>query len=158
CADLGSSTGGFVDCLLRASAEKVYAVERGYGVIDYRLRTDPRVVVMERTDALHVRLPGPVRLVTIDVGWTRQRHILPAATRLLADGGHLITLVKPHYEADPKLLEHGVLPDENLDRVLLDVKSGFAGLNLEPVGETQSPIRGSGGNAEFLWHLRPTRR
>src|SRR4051812_11330036 len=74
CADLGSNTGGFVDCLLQRGASRVYAVDTGYGVLDWKLRKDPRVVVMERTNAMHVRLPEPVDLVTIDVAWTRQRH------------------------------------------------------------------------------------
>src|SRR6476660_1813424 len=86
CADLGSNVGGFVDCLLQRGAAKVYAVEKGYGVLEYRLRKDPRVVVMERTNAMHVELPERVSLVTIDVAWTRQRNILPAAKRLLLPG------------------------------------------------------------------------
>src|SRR3954471_11748390 len=90
CADLGSNVGGFVDCLLRRGAAKVYAVEKGYGVLEWRLRKDPRVVVMERTNAMHVELPEPVSLVTIDVAWTRQRNILPAAKRLLAPGGMVV--------------------------------------------------------------------
>src|SRR3954465_7155636 len=118
CADLGSNVGGFVDCLLQRGAAKVYAVETGYGVVDWKLRKDPRVVVMERTNAMHVTLPEPVALVTIDVAWTKQRHILPAAKRLLADGGIVVTLVKPHYEAEPALLQKGVLPPERVDEVV----------------------------------------
>jgi len=72
CADLGCSTGGFTDCLLRRGAAKVFAVDTGYGVLDWKLRKDPRVVVMERTNAMHVDLPERVELITIDVGWTRQ--------------------------------------------------------------------------------------
>src|SRR5678809_598758 len=75
CADLGSNTGGFVDCLLQRGAAKVYAVDTGYGVLEWKLRKDPRVVVMERTNAMHVVLPEPVEVVTIDVAWTKQRHI-----------------------------------------------------------------------------------
>src|SRR3954462_4454957 len=85
CADLGSNVGGFVDCLLPRGAAKVYAVETGYGVLDWKLRKDPRVVVMERTNAMHVPLPEPVAFITIDVAWTRQKHILPAARRLISD-------------------------------------------------------------------------
>src|SRR5437870_7172262 len=85
CADLGSNTGGFVDVLLRRGAAKVYAVDTGYGVLEWKLRKDPRVVVMERTNAMHVALPEKVEFVSIDVAWTKQRRILPAARRLLVD-------------------------------------------------------------------------
>jgi len=150
CADLGCSTGGFVDCLLQHGAAKVFAVDTGYGVLDWKLRKDPRVMVMERTNAMHVTLPEKVKLVTIDVGWTKQRFILPAAAKLLASQGAIITLIKPHYEAEPALLKNGVLPVELVDRVVEKVKAEIthAGLNL--LGLTPSPITGSGGNAEVL--------
>src|SRR3954454_17439868 len=77
CADLGSNTGGFVDCLLQRRAVKVYAIDTGYGALEWKLRKDPRVVAMERTNAIHVQLPEKVKLVTIDVAWTKQRIILP---------------------------------------------------------------------------------
>jgi 23S rRNA (cytidine1920-2'-O)/16S rRNA (cytidine1409-2'-O)-methyltransferase len=154
CADLGSNTGGFVDCLLQRGAAKIYSVERGYGVLAFPLRNDARVVVMERTDALHVHLPEAVSLVTIDTGWTRQRVILPVAKRLLASGGTIISLIKPHYEADSTMLRGGVLPDELLENVVAPVRTGLADLGLTLIGETESPIRGHGGNRELLWHLR----
>src|SRR5437773_5100228 len=109
CADLGCSTGGFTDCLLQHGAAKVYAIDTGYGVLDWKLRKDPRVVVMERTNAMHVELPELVDLVTIDVAWTKQRIILPAAARALSSTGAVVTLIKPHYEAEPKMLRGGVL-------------------------------------------------
>src|SRR6476661_9605488 len=96
CADLGSNVGGFVDCLLQRGAEKVYAIEKGYGVLEWKLRKNPRVVVMERTNAMHVMLTEAVQIVTIDVAWTRQRHILPAARRMIRDDGTVISLIKPH--------------------------------------------------------------
>src|ERR1700742_400014 len=99
CADLGCSTGGFVDCLLQRGAGKVYAVDTGYGVLDWKLRNDPRVVVMERTNAMHVSLPEQVDWVSIDVAWTKQKRILPAAKAILKPDGRVITLIKPHYEA-----------------------------------------------------------
>ncbi len=154
CADLGSSTGGFVDCLLQSGAAKVYAVERGYGVLAFKLRGDARVVVMERTDALHVHLPEGVRLVTIDAGWTRQARILPVAARLLGDDGEIITLIKPHYEADPGLLQGGVLPDQHQDEVLAGVRASLEPIGLAVIEEVESPIRGAGGNREHLWRLR----
>lgn len=154
CADLGCSTGGFVDCLLKAGAAKVYAVDRGYGVIDYRLRRDERVVVMERTDALQVRLPEPVHLVTIDAGWTRQGRILPAARHLLNDVGEIVTLIKPQYEADPNDLVSGIVPVERVPAVLAVVRKSLVRLGFQLLAETESPILGRGGNHEFLWHLK----
>ncbi len=119
----------------------------------YKLRRDPRVEVLERTDALHLRLPEPIGLVTVDTGWTRQARILPAALGLLADDGRIITLVKPHYEAEQEDLRGGVLPDELTQRVLEPIRARLAELGLRIVDETESPIRGRGGNREFLWHL-----
>src|SRR3954464_2055528 len=81
CADLGCNVGGFVDCLLQRGAAKVYAIDTGYGALDWKLRKDPRVVTMERTNAMHVSLPEQVDLVTIDVAWTRQNKILPSARK-----------------------------------------------------------------------------
>jgi 23S rRNA (cytidine1920-2'-O)/16S rRNA (cytidine1409-2'-O)-methyltransferase len=153
CADLGSSTGGFVDCLLRRGAAKVYAIDRGYGVLAYHLRNDDRVVVMERTDALHLRLAESVQLVTIDTGWTTQARILPVARGLLGDDGRIISLVKPHYEAPPKMLRGGVLPDESIETVLNPVRDLPPKLGLRLAGEVESPIRGRAGNREFLWLL-----
>ena len=118
CADLGSNAGGFVDCLLQRGAAKIYAIDTGYGALEWKLRKDPRVVVMERTNAMHVELPEKVHLVTIDVAWTKQRFILPAARRMIGNDGAVVTLIKPHYEADPTLLRKGVLPDQNVDDVV----------------------------------------
>ncbi len=162
CADLGCSTGGFTDVLLRRGAAKVYAVDTGYGVLDWRLRNDPRVVVMERTNALHVELPEPVSLVVIDAGWTRQSAILPRVRRMLSAGGEVVTLVKPHYEANPGSLRRsrGVLPEERLAEVLAGVREDIARSGFRIAGEAQSPIRGSAGktsrgNVEVLMHLLP---
>lgn len=153
CADLGSNAGGFVDCLLQAGATRVYAVERGYGVLDFKLRQNRCVVVMERTDALHVRLPEPVQIVSIDAGWTRQRLILPAALRLLSPGGQIISLVKPHYEAKPEQLMGGVLIADQMDAVLDEVRQDVTETGLQITGEVESPIQGHGGNREFLFRL-----
>src|SRR5215467_13590065 len=101
CADFGANAGGFTDCLLQRGALKVYAIDTGYGALEWKLRKDPRVVVMERTNAMHVDLPEKIGAVTIDVAWTKQRHILPAARRMIAADGVCVTLIKPHYEAVP---------------------------------------------------------
>ena len=154
CADLGSNAGGFVDCLLKRGATRVYAVERGYGVLDFSLRRDPRVVSLERTDARRVTLPEPVDLVTIDAGWTRQAEILPAARRLLKPGGIIISLIKPQYEAQPHELVDGVVPDEAVASILAAVRSQLATIQLLLKSEVESPILGHGGNREWLWLIQ----
>ncbi|OGD08864.1 hypothetical protein A2397_00990 [Candidatus Amesbacteria bacterium RIFOXYB1_FULL_44_23] len=146
CADLGCSTGGFTDCLLQHNAAKVYSVDTGYGVLSWKLRRDPRVVVLERTNALHVNLPEPVDLVTVDVSWTPQRLILPKAKTLLKPGGHVISLIKPHYEAKKAHLT----PDESSD-ILQRVLSELSAVNILALKQTQSPILGEKGkNIEYL--------
>jgi 23S rRNA (cytidine1920-2'-O)/16S rRNA (cytidine1409-2'-O)-methyltransferase len=155
CADLGSHQGGFVDCLLQRGAVKVYSVDTSYGTLAWKLRKDPRVVVMERTNAMHVQLPEAVDLVTIDVGWTCQRHVLPAAGRLLKPGGRIITLVKPQYEASENEREAGVVPEGNLEPVLACVRMDVQSAGLEILAEARSPLKGGGGNVEFLFLLAP---
>jgi 23S rRNA (cytidine1920-2'-O)/16S rRNA (cytidine1409-2'-O)-methyltransferase len=154
CADLGCSTGGFTDCLLQRGAKRVYAVDTGYGVLDWKLRKDSRVVVMERTNAMHVQLPEPVSVITIDVGWTKQRYILPAAQKLLSPRGQIVSLIKPHYEADRSLLRNGLLPAEQLAPVIARVRQEIQAIGFVIAGVVDSPIKGSGGNAEVLaWLL-----
>jgi len=150
CADFGSNVGGFVDCLLRRGAARVYAVDTGYGVLAWPLRKDPRVIVLERTNAMHVELPGPVDLVTIDVAWTPQHRILPNATRQLTPRGRVITLIKPHYEADPSRLRGGALPPEEAAEVLAEVLARISRLGLQVEQTLESPIPGAKGNREFL--------
>lgn len=161
CADLGCSTGGFTDCLLQAGAARVYAVDTAYGQLAWTLRNDSRVVVRERTNALHAEPPPDgLDLVVADLGWTPQRLLVPAAMRWLRQGGRLITLIKPHYELKDQggaLPRRGVLPEaQALDvtnqTVALLTSSGFDILAL-----TKSPVLGGadskgkgGGNAEWL--------
>lgn len=155
CADLGSNTGGFTDCLLRRSAARVYAIDTGYGVLEWKLRKDPRVIVMERTNAMHAVLPEPVSIVTIDVAWTKQQHILPAARRMVTDDGHVVTLIKPHYEAPPGLLRSGVLDESRVDEVVESILPQIAVAGFMLIARTLSPIKGAKGNVEVLAHLRP---
>lgn len=155
CADLGSSTGGFVDCLLQNGAQKVYAVEIGYGVLDWSLRNDPRVVVMERTSALSAQLPEKVDFVSIDVGWTKQKLIVPCALKLLKDGGEAISLLKTHYEAKKKYLVRGRVREEYLDEVVEQVKKDLAAQGVKILGIASSPlVGGKGGNREFLLYCQ----
>lgn len=156
CVDFGSHAGGFVDCLLQHGAARVYAVEPGYGVLDYRLRTDPRVAVHERTNAMRFVPPEPADLVTIDVGWTPQRLILPAARRCLKPAtGRVLTLIKPQYEAPPAELRDGVLPTEQHPTVLQQVREDIQRAHWQVLDTVMSPIAGHGGNTEYLWLLAP---
>jgi len=157
CADLGCSTGGFVDCLLQHGAKKVYAIDTGYGVLDWKLRQDGRVVVMERSNAMHVVLPEPVQIVTIDVGWTRQRNILPSALRMLAQDGIVVTLIKPHYEAEASQLRRGVLSEAALPAVIQGVRGDAKACGFDWIADVPSPIKGRGGNVELLALLRPAK-
>lgn len=156
CTDLGCSTGGFVDCLLQRGATKVYAVDTGYGVLDWKLRNDQRVVVIERTNALHVKLPEPIDLITIDVGWTPQRLIIPHALKLLKPGGNIISLIKPHYESAPNQRQAGTVIDSVLDDVLMQVRHDVAAAGVAILHEVESPlVGGKGGNREWLWLMKP---
>lgn len=154
CADLGCSTGGFTDCLIQHGAAKVYAVDTAYGELAWKLRKDDRVVVLERTNALHVVLPEKVALITIDLGWTRQRHSLPVAHTLLQSTGHIISLIKPHYEAEKSLLRKGVLPEDQVDSVVERVVAELEGMGIVIAELVASPIKGQAGNCEVLALLR----
>jgi 23S rRNA (cytidine1920-2'-O)/16S rRNA (cytidine1409-2'-O)-methyltransferase len=155
CADLGCSTGGFTDCLLQHGAARVFAVDTGYGVLDWKLRNDPRVVVMERINAMHVELAEKVDMVSIDVAWTRQRRILPSAKRLLGPAGIVVTLIKPHYEAAATLLRKGILDIDQIPAVLIAVRADIEAAGFEQLQIVESPVKGSKGNTEFLAMLKP---
>lgn len=154
CADLGSNVGGFVDVLLQRGAAQVYAVETGYGVLAWKLRSDHRVVVMERTNAMHVDPPvAHLDLVTIDLAWTPQRHAIPAALRW--SPRRIITLIKPHYEASDRTDARGVLDDEQARRTLDATLAAMGELGVTLVDVMASPIRGGKGkghtgNTEYL--------
>lgn len=165
CADLGCNVGGFTDCLLQRGARKVFAVDTGYGTLAWKLRSDERVITMERTNALHLDPPEIVDLVAIDLGWTPQALALPVAARWV-NKGHLISLIKPHYELtdDEKKDEsvsHG-LSDSAVERVLCRVRETCKSLSLEIICETVSPVRGKkssrkgSGNIEHLMLLQVT--
>jgi len=150
CADLGSHVGGFVDCLLRRGAARVYSVDTAYGIFAWKLRKDPRVTVLERSNAMHVALPELVEIVTVDVGWTPQSKILPSVARLISPAAKVIVLIKPHYETSEALLVDGVLPDEQVDRVVEGVLSSARSQGWIVNGVFPSPLRGHGGNREVF--------
>ncbi|MGP1308738.1 MAG: SAM-dependent methyltransferase [Phycisphaerales bacterium] len=168
CADFGCSTGGFVDVLLRAGATKVFAIDTAYGQLDYRLRRDQRVVVMERTNALHAILPeehkgAKVDVISIDLGWTPQKQAIPAALRWLREDdpdARIVSLVKPQYELTHEekttLLRDGVLDESDAERITRRVVDDLPSIGVRVVGLTKSPILGGEtrgkkrGNAEWL--------
>lgn len=168
CADLGCNAGGFTDCLLQRGATKVYAVDSGYGALAWKLRQDQRVVVMERTNALHVepwKLEGfaGCDLVVIDLGWTRQERALPAAKNWLKKtGGAILTLIKPHYEAvgaEAEQLKKGILDEATSEQVAARVIAELPARGFEVAGQMKSPIKGGAGkgktgNVEYLAWLR----
>ena len=150
-ADFGSSTGGFVDCLLQNGAEKIYSVDTSYGELAWILRNDKHVVVMERTNAMHVTLPEKVDLVTIDTAWTKQLVTIPNALNNLRSGGSIISLIKPHYEAPKEYLLKGRLKDEFVDEVLEKVKNDIITVGGKLINITESPLVGEKGkNKEYL--------
>lgn len=155
CADFGSSTGGFVDCLLQNGAKKVYSVDTSYGELAWKLRNDPKVVVLERNNAMHVSLPEKVDLITVDVAWTKQEKVLPNVFRNLKDKGIVISLIKPHYEANREELQKGRVRDEFIEQVLDRVRSDIAVCGGEVINVIESPIVGERGkNHEFLALIR----
>ncbi|MFO7743600.1 MAG: TlyA family RNA methyltransferase [Anaerolineae bacterium] len=152
-ADVGASTGGFTDCLLQHGARRVYAIDVGYGQLHWKLRNDPRVVLMERTNARYLkRLPEAVDLVTVDVSFISLDLILSAAVGWLAPAGQVVALIKPQFEAGPQNVEKGgVVRDPDVHRqVVYDVLTKAAELDLGLQGLMPSPLRGPAGNVEFL--------
>ena len=162
--DLGASTGGFTDVLLQNGAAHVYAIDVGYGQLDWKLRNDPRVTVMERTNARYLKaedLPLRPTLGVMDVSFISITKILPAATAILGEGGAFITLIKPQFEAGPERVgKKGVVRDRqvHLDvvREVLAFVEGELGWRAQAL--SFSPIKGPEGNIEFLAHLLPASR
>ncbi|MFW5719421.1 MAG: SAM-dependent methyltransferase [Candidatus Dojkabacteria bacterium] len=153
-ADFGCSTGGFTDCLLQNGAAKVYAVDTAYGELAYKLRIDPRVVVLERNNAMHVQLPEKVDIITVDTSWTRQGKVMPNVITQIKDGGQVISLVKPHYEATRAELFKGVAKPESIPDILDRVEKYFMSIGLQVLARTKSPIEGKrGGNEEWVYLL-----
>jgi len=165
--DLGASTGGFTDCLLQRGAARIYAVDVGHGQLAWKLRQDPRVVVMERTNARALQPSGfpqpftPVDLAVIDCSFISLRKILPPAVALLKPAGKLVALIKPQFEAGKAEADkgEGVITDPAVHaRVLGELQEFVAGLEgLKWVGSTESPLLGPAGNKEFFALLEKAR-
>ena len=158
CADIGASTGGLTDCMLQCGAAKVYAVDTGYGKLDWKIRTDSRVVALERTNArylTHEQIPDELDFASVDVSFISLRLILPALRGVLKDGGEVVCLVKPQFEAGRENVgKKGVVRDpavhlQVLERFLIHAsENGFFVKEL-----TFSPIKGPEGNIEYLGYL-----
>jgi len=151
--DIGASTGGFTDCLLKRGAERVYAVDVGYGQLDYRLRQDPRVVVMERVNARYpFELPEIVDLATVDVSFISVKKVLPAVARLVKERSKLIVLIKPQFEAGREEVGRGGLVKDPLvhARVLGRFVAWAVDQGFRLRGLAASPLLGASGNKEFF--------
>jgi len=158
CLDVGASTGGFTDCLLKHGARKVYAVDVGYGQFAWNLRNDPRVVLIERTNIRHLPLeaiPVPVDLVAIDVSFISLKIVVPAVLKFLKNGSIIAALIKPQFEVGKgQVGKGGVVRDPELhSSVLQDLTAVFEGLNFNVQAPIPSPIKGPKGNTEFLMAL-----
>ncbi|MBQ7331140.1 MAG: TlyA family RNA methyltransferase [Oscillospiraceae bacterium] len=158
CSDSGASTGGFTDCLLQQGAKKVFAIDVGYGQLDWKIRSDPRVVVMERTNIRYVtreQLGEPLDLSVIDVSFISLKIVLPTIKELLKENGQVLCLIKPQFEAGRnKVGKKGVVRDPETHKEVLDDFVALAhSLDFTILGLTFSPVKGPEGNIEFLGHL-----
>lgn len=159
CSDSGASTGGFTDCLLQQGAKKVFAIDVGYGQLDWKIRSDPRVVVMERTNVRYVtpeQLGEPLDLSVIDVSFISLNIVLPVIkTFLKPDSGQVLCLIKPQFEAGKdKVGKKGVVREPETHKEVLDNFVALANeLGFKILGLTFSPVKGPEGNIEFLGHL-----
>lgn len=158
-ADIGASTGGFTDCMLQNGARKVYAMDVGYGQLDWKLRKDPRVVVMERTNVRYLdpaTIPDTIDFISIDVSFISLKLILPVAYRLLKQEGELVCLLKPQFEAGrEKVGKNGVVRDRSVHKeVIMELLAHLKGYPFTLVDMAPSPITGAKGNIEFLVYCR----
>jgi len=155
CLDVGASTGGFTDCLLQEGAAKVYAVDVGYGQLAWRLRQDPRVRCIERTNIRYFdgrELDDPIDLATIDASFISLKQVIPPVLRLIKADAILLALIKPQFEVGRAAVEkHGVVRNPDLHRqVMEDMKAFFDQMDLHVLGTAESPITGPAGNREFF--------
>lgn len=159
CSDSGASTGGFTDCLLQQGASKVFAIDVGYGQLDWKIRSDPRVIVMERTNIRYVtpeQLGEPLDLSVIDVSFIGLEIVLPTIKTLLKpDSGQVLCLIKPQFEAGKENVgKKGVVRDSKIHQMVLDNFVTLVNtLGFTILGLTFSPVKGPEGNIEFLGHL-----
>lgn len=155
CADVGSSTGGFTEVLLAKGASKVYAIDVGYGELDWKLRSNSKVVVMERTNARYLEsLPEKAEFITIDVSFISLKLIIPSVLTWLAEGGQILALIKPQFEAEKSEVgKGGVIKDPNIhNRIVSEMADWLKTINLRVLGSARSGLEGAKGNKEFfIW-------
>ena len=161
CMDIGASTGGFTDFMLKHGARKVYCVDVGYGQLDYRLRNDHRVINMERTNIRYVKpedIPEPMDFISIDVSFISLELVLPVAYQLLKNEGQLICLIKPQFEAGKEQVgKGGIVKDGHIhEKVIQKVIDTATEEGFRVEGLTYSPVKGAKGNIEYLLWLRKT--
>lgn len=157
CADVGASTGGFTDCLLQGGASRIYAIDVGYGQLDFSLRQDSRVVVMDRTNARYVsQLPELVDLVTVDASFISLQILIPTILNWLSSSGQIVTLIKPQFEAGKdEVGKGGVVRNTTTHRRVVSQLLTFAqSLSLRASAVMVSPLKGPAGNIEFLAHFQ----
>ena len=160
CVDMGASTGGFTDCMLQHGASKVYAIDVGYGQLDYKLRIDERVINMEKTNVRYLDtslIKEPVDLISIDVSFISLKHMYPVAAEILSDDGLVFSLVKPQFEAGREQVgKGGIVRDPKVhEDVIIRVIAFAAESSLYPVKLSYSPIKGTKGNIEYILLLSP---
>lgn len=163
CVDMGASTGGFTDCMLQKGAQKVYAIDVGYGQLDYKLRIDERVVNMEKTNIRYMDtdlIKEPADFISIDVSFISLNLILPVASKVLSDDGSVVCLVKPQFEAGREQVgKKGIVRDKNVHKEVIENVIGYADkVGLYPAGLTFSPVTGAKGNIEYLLYLTKEKR
>ena len=159
--DMGASTGGFTDCMLMNGALKVYALDVGYGQLDYKLRVDPRVINMEKTNIRYLDttlIEEPIDFISIDVSFISLRHMFPVASEILKDTGAVMCLIKPQFEAGREQVgKKGIVRDSKVHVEVIENVIGYASDNgLYPHGLDYSPVKGTKGNIEYLLYLKKT--
>lgn len=159
--DVGCSTGGFTDCLLKKNARKVYAIDVGYGQMDWSLRNDPRVVLLEKTNIRYIEktaVSGPVDIAVIDVSFISLLKVLPKVLEFLGSRGKVLALIKPQFEAGKGMVgKGGIVKDESTRlSVVESVREWAEGAGLQTLGVFESPVRGQKGNIEYFIYLGRT--
>lgn len=160
--DIGSSTGGFTDCILKKGVKKVYCIDVGYGQLAWQLREDPRIVLLEKTNIRYLereKIPEEIDFITIDVSFISLKKVIPKAMEFLKEEGQILALIKPQFEVGKgDVGKGGIVKDEGKRMLVVEEIRNFAeGLGLTVIGVFQSPIKGSKGNIEYFIYMKSRR-